>query len=142
MEDSEFDKYRNKVSGYEVPEGYFESKRKSLRQIAEEVPKQKSKVIRLPFGWIASGVAAALLIGLFIWGPDTSAPTSVDFDFEQEELADYVYENYNYELNEQLLLLELSEEDLLFNDSTGISDDYLEILIDENFDQTLNYEYL
>lgn len=141
MEQADFDKYRTKKSGYDLPEGYFEAKRKELLNIAVDEPTGKSRVIPL-FGWVASGIAAALLIGLFIWGPSTQVDAEPNFDFEYEELAEYVYSSYNYELNEQLLLLEMDEDDLGITDSSDFLWDDLEMLIDESFDQTLNYEYL
>ncbi len=141
MEQADFDKYRTKKSGYDLPEGYFETKREELLNIAKDESASKSRVIPL-FGWVASGIAAALLVGLFIWGPSMQVDAEPNFDFEYEELAEYVYSSYNYELNEQLLLLEMDEDDLGITDSSDFPWDDLEMLIDESFDQTLNYEYL
>lgn len=142
MENSEFKKYQNQKSGYRVPDTYFDEKRKSLLNLAVEKPASGIKLIHWNFAWVASGIAAALLIGFFIWQPADEAKFVAEFDLEYEELADYVYTSYNYELSEQLLLLELTEEDLGMMDTAVFSADELELLIDENFDQTLNYEYL
>ena len=139
---TDFEEYRNKDSGYKVPEDYFEAKRKQLLDIAGEDGARETRVFRLSFGWIASGIAAALLLGLFIFGPREQSPDPLNLDFSDEVLAEYVLSSYNYELGEELLLMEFEEDDLAGLEINGLTDEDLEFIIDENYDQTLHYEYL
>lgn len=139
---SEFEDYKSHDSPYRVPEGYFDARRKELLKIPEKDQDQGVKVFKLSFGWIASGIAAALLVGLFIFGPNQPESEAINLVFTNEEISSYVLSTYNYELSEELLLLELEEEDLSGLETDMISDEDLEIIIDENYDQTLHYEYL
>jgi hypothetical protein len=139
---SEFENHKSRENPYRVPEGYFDARRRELLKIPEENRDKEVKVFRLSFGWIASGIAAALLVGLFLFGPDQPDTEEINLAFTDEEISNYVLSTYNYELNEELLLIELEAEDLSGIETEMISDEDLEIIIDENYDQTLHYEYL
>ena len=138
---TDFKKHKNLKSAYKVPEDYFESKRKVLLEIPNDDQGDRVKVFRLGGGWIASGIAAALMIGLFFLTPKPyEAETSYEFD--QEEIEEYLLSSYDYELNEDYLMMEVDWGNLGITDTTGLSYEELEYLIEEDFDQSLHYEYL
>lgn len=138
---SEFEEYRNSKSGYEVPEGYFENKRHKLMAIADEKPRG-GKLFRLNYGLMLSGIAAILILGIFIFRPQPDPAVPLNTSFEQEELAEFIVSSYNYELNEELIMLEMSAQDISELDTVYLSDEELNSILDEDFDQILNYEYL
>ena len=138
---SEFKEYQGKDSGFQVPDGYFENKRLKLLAIADEKP-SGGKLIRLNFRLVFSGIAAVFIAGLFLFGPRPEAQGSSDLSFEKDELTEFVVSSYNYELNEELILLELSTQDIAELDTLYLSEDDLNSILEEDFDQILNYEYL
>lgn len=139
---AEFEKYRNQDSAYKVPEGYFHKRRQELLKIPKNDQGTGGKVFRLSIGWIASGIAAALLLGLFIFGPREGETVISSNDFSREEISEFVLTSYNYELTEEILILELDEEDVSSLETELLTEEELEMIIDENYDQTLHYEYL
>ena len=139
---TDFDEYRKEQSGYRLPEGYFEDKRRQLLEISQDEPINRRRVFRLTAGWIASGIAAAVLIAFFVFGPDKHYPPDQQVELDTGEISEYLLSSYNYELGEELLMMELHDEDLETFDQEPISQEELQLLIDENFDETLHYEYL
>lgn len=139
---AEFGKYRNPDSAYKVPDSYFQEKRRDLLDIPAKHADKGGKVFRLSAGWIASGIAAAMLLGLFIFGPNEDVTNITSDDFSREEISEFVLTSYNYELTEEILILELDEEDVYSLEAELLTDEELEIIIDENYDQILHYEYL
>jgi len=139
---SEFEKYRNQKSAYKVPEAYFRDQRQELLQIAENHPDIGVKGFRMSAGWIAIGTAAALLLGLFVLGSRQTEILITTDDFTREEISEFVQTGYHYELTEEILLLELDKDDLSSLKTELFTPEELEMTIDNNYDQTLHYEYL
>lgn len=139
----DFLKEFNKDSNpYSVPEGYFEKKKMDLEAITEDV-KPKVPVITLKnvVSW-GTGIAAALALVVILYPSSPVNPTETTIS--EADIQSYLLEEYSAGPTEEGIILgELTAEDLediSFN--TLDDDDDLEEFIEQNFDQTLHYEYL
>lgn len=140
MKDDFLDQYKTD-NPYRVPSDYFDKKKADLLAIAGEgETKQPAKMRRLY--WSLSGVAAALLIGFFLWTAGGSSVSAPDADFSDEALRNYMFSSYQYELNEELLLEEITSEELDEEFGPGLKKEVIEDYLNENYDQSLHYEYL
>lgn len=126
---------------YRVPDGYFQQKQKELLAIADTAPGKGHTKLRALY-WSLAGVAAAFLIAVFLWpGRPTPSPTP-DFSFSEQEVSEYLISAYPTLLNEDILLEEVTAEELDEEFGESLEDENIEEYLDENYDQSLHYEYL
>ena len=146
MEDKflkQFDKHKNP---HKVPEVYFGKKKVELLTIANEGEKTQPKVFKLQtaLSW-AAGIAAAIVIGVFLY--PTSQTGSIVPNTEpaltNASIEEYLLEEYPASAVEEALIInELTDADLDAISFNTLEENKLEEFIDNNFDQTLEYEYL
>ncbi len=136
---NQFHKHKNP---YRVPDDYFAGKKAELIGIATDKDKRPTRIITLKQGilWL-SGVAAAVLIAVLLFPAQTNdTPPQPITDAMVEE---YLLEEYpQTSLNDEMIMGEISDEALEDISFVELDDEALEDFIDENFDQTLHYEFL
>lgn len=125
--------YSKKDSPYSVPEGYFAQKQNDLFAIADKKSKKTTSVRLL--SWVSGAVAAAVVIALFIF------PEKENTQLSSAYVESYIINEYNYGFTEEALLYELNGEELDVEAGWEFSDQAMEEFLDNNFDQTLHYEY-
>lgn len=116
----DLDKYKQDLEGgLKVPEGYFSEKKKTLLAIPLMVETEEKKVISLwpkVLSWSLSA-AAVISIGLYFMYPKnqpnelTSIEASLN-EIDNEQIEDYLMNEYIYGGDESLLLSEVEFEDL------------------------------
>lgn len=145
MEDDFLKDFDKRSNPQKVPEGYFGRKKVELLAIADEEEKTEPKVLKLakPLSWVA-GIAAAIVIGVFLYPsePNTIAPPA-EVAITNTSIEEYLLEEYPASAVEEALIIdELTEADLEALSFNSLEEYELEEFIDNNFDQTLEYEYL
>ncbi len=139
----DFDKTRNPQK---VPEGYFDKKKSSLLAIADEQTDGTPKVFNLKatLGWVA-GIAAAVLLGIYLYpsSPTNTGNTISEPALTNASIEEYLLEEYPAGVTEENIIInELTEGDLDELGFSALEQNELEDFLDNNFDQTLDYEYL
>lgn len=125
--------YSQQDTPYKVPDGYFAQKQKDLLAIADEKTARATSVRQL--SWISGAVAAAMIIAVFVFPENSSVELSTEY------MEDYIISEYNYGFTEEVLFYELSGQEIATEDGWQLTDQAMEEFLDNNFDQTLHYEY-
>ncbi len=127
---------RKQDSAYRLPEDYWPRRHESLKAIAADPARNRRS--SPPWWWLASGTAAALLIGFFAFQYNLSA---ADLSRVSEStLENYLLSEFNYPANEELI--ESESQDLDLSNEQEIDNDKLDQYLNDNFDESLHYEYL
>lgn len=146
MEDEFLKDFDKQKKPHTVPEGYFAKKKLELLAITDEEQNPANKVFKLKatLSWVA-GIAAAIIIGVFLY---PSTPISNAVPVSETALTNASIENYLLEeypsnaVEEAIIINELTKADLDAISFNTFEENELEEFIDNNFDQTLEYEYL
>ena len=125
--------YSKKESPYKVPENYFADKQSDLLDIAEDKTSKSRNTIRTWF--ITAAAAAVLAIAFFLWPRDGSVEPSAD------TIEEYLISEYTYMNTEEVLLTDLDKNINAQEDGWEIKASEAEDYLENNFDQTLYYEY-
>ncbi len=146
MEDDFLKQFDKRKNPHKVPEGYFGRKKVELLAIADDEQKAEPRLFKLQttLGWVA-GIAAALLLGVFLYpSPPTNTTTpTIETRLTNASIEDYLIEEYpSSPVEEALIINELTAADLEAISFNTFEESELEEFIDNNFDQTLDYEYL
>ncbi len=146
MEDEFLKQFNKRKNPQKVPEGYFDQKKLDLLAIADEEQKPEPKGFKLKatLSWVV-GIAAAIIIGVILYptAPKSDVIPITEVALTNASIEEYLLEEYPASAMEEALIVnELTEEDLEAISFNAFEENELEEFIDNNFDQTLDYEYL
>lgn len=143
MKQDLFDKNKPHKNPYQVPEGYFDKKKKQLLAIAEEPTEDSLRSTSYrTLSWITA-IAAAIMLGIFFFPINDNQTPLPAPEVSDASIEAYLMQEYPASaINEEMVINELCTQDLEDLNFSNFREDELEEFIDNNFDQTLHYEFL
>lgn len=119
-------------SPYRIPEGYFEKRIPQFIDIANVEPAKTTSVRQLV--WISTATAAALILAIWIW------PSQELSQLPEEDIEEYLFSEYQYGYTEISLEQELEQTEIQL-ESPALNEQEVEEFLEQNYDETLYYEY-